>query len=301
MPIFLLFLLLAIVIVPLAWGIVTQILTRRKANKSITIDEKGNITGIDTSNADEVTFSLPLHKYSSMLITSLVISILICIGGIVALFTFADYDDMVCAFISLGLFFFVWCVYGMVCGLFRQDRLRFDKEGMHISEPVIESFSKYETLCLAIITLVFVGMMGWLIYTQITQMKVEPIAPIFFIVIHLAVAALVLFKLKKSRRYLIVKSGEVNYDSEDKKYLYNTIEWKEIERVEYQVKRNLLSNQSFLKVLFKREKYDPIYLMLNEYFRLSETSLAISRFDHRVYEPLATLCKAHGVRFLLTK
>ncbi len=84
-----------------------------------------------------------------------------------------------------------------------------------------------------------------------------------------------------------------------------TIPWTKIQNINYHVSHTFDNDktrlQSRLIVTPNTHTSSPIEIDLNDYLSICNLLFPVNKFDHRVFLPLATLCQAHGVKFILTE
>ena len=289
---------LIILFVPsyIAYSIFSRVHSRKKMMKRIGV-KNGRVSGVDTSCADSMRLSLPLHRFSRWIFEWLLlclVGLVICIHDIIT----SPMDDYPSVILICILFYIIYFCIELIIN---SPKIWFDKDGMHTKDRIPENkdFIAKDAL-IAITILIVIGCL-WGIYIKIFLLKSFP----FWLMISLALSLALSYFLYTHRNEdltLIKKNEQPLYDRLENGFLLNDIEWKEIERIEYKtswftrwtwrIPFYRIHNASCLNVKFKNKEYDLNNYSILEYF------IPLYQYDHRILVPLATLCKAHGVNFL---
>lgn len=296
---------LIILFVPsyIAYSIFSRVHSQKKMMKGIGV-KNGRVSGVDTSCADSIRLCLPLHRFSRMffeLLLLCIIYLVICIHDIITS-PMDDYQSNMILICCLLYF-----IYACITNIINSPKIWFDKDGMHTKDRIPENKDFIAKDALIAFTILIVAGCLWGIYIKIFLLKSFP----FWLMISLALSLALSYFLYTHRREdltLIKKNEQPLYDRLENGFLLNDIEWKEIERIEYNTVWHTyyggrfpfyhINKQEYMNVKFKNKEYDSISLDLNGDFSILEFFIPLYKYDHRILVPLATLCKAHGVNFL---
>ena len=290
----------------IAYSIFSRIHSQKKMMKGIGV-KNGRVSGVDISCADSMRLCLPLHRFLRMSIELLLlclVGLVICIHDIIT----SPMDDYSSNMIPICCLFYV--IYACLTPAINSPKIWFDKDGMHTKDRIPENKDFIAKDALIAFTILIVACCLWGIYLQVFLLKSFPFGPIITLALSLALSYF-LYTHRNENLTLIKKNEQPLYDRLENGFLFNDIDWKEIERIEYKTTRFTrrdwripfyhIHNASCLNVKFKNKEYDSISLDLeydlNNYSTL-EFLIPLYQYDHRILVPLATLCKAHGVNFL---
>ena len=303
----LIILILVLLVGYIAYGTIPRVYTRRKKMKGIRI-KNGRVFGVDMSCAESTQLRLPLHRFLRRNVELLLISIIISVSLIAIILTHS-YINKVWNGCLLFLCVSLYGIYGCIISIVNYPKIWFDMEGIHMSERIPENKDFVAKDALIAISTLFVTICSWGIYMQVFQLKTIPAWPLVCLVLYLAVTYF-LYTHRKENQTLVKKNDQLLYDQLENGFLLNDIEWKDIERIEYNAQRHAyweyrlpiyrIDYRWQLDVIFKEKKYDSISLALNDGLSLCENVITLYRYDHRIFLPLAILCKAHGVSFICT-
>ena len=294
-----------IIFVPsyIAYSIFSRVHSQKKMIKGIGV-KNGRVSGVDTSCADNIRLCLPLHRFSRMffeLLLLCIIYLVICIHDIITS-PMDDYQSNMILICCLLYF-----IYACITNIINSPKIWFDKDGMHTKDRIPENKDFIAKDALIAFTILIVACCLWGIYLQVFLLKSFPFGPIITLALSLALSYF-LYTHRNENLTLIKKNEQPLYDRLENGFLFNDIDWKEIERIEYKTTRFTrrdwripfyhIHNASCLNVKFKNKEYDSISLDLNGDFSILELLIPLYKYDHRILVPLATLCKAHGVKFI---
>lgn len=289
----------------IAYSIFSRIHSQKKKMKGIGV-KNGRVSGVDISCADSMRLCLPLHRFSRMSIELLLlclVGLVICIHDIIT----SPMDDYPSVILICFLFLIIYFCIEIIIN---SPKIWFDKDGMHTKDRIPENKDFIAKDALIAITILTVTYCLWGIYIQVFLLKSFPFGPLITLALSLALSYF-LYTHRREDLTLIKKNEQPLSDRLENGFLLNDIEWKEIERIEYKttwftgwswrIPFYHTHNASCLNVKFKNKEYDSISLDL-EYdlnnYSILEYFIPLYQYDHRILVPLATLCKAHGVKFL---
>ena len=220
------------------------------------------------------------------------------------------------------LLILLWSVFIIANNLFHTPNIQFDREGCLINSKKAEESILFRAGFLLIINATFIGVMGYILYIVYHILNIDIYAPITFLILFIVIDifAVSVMKNKKnisfvSRVLEFLPTFPTSFHRiKDKRIPEENIvsgifKWEEIWRIEYLVinsyrivstasgKENLLYNH-FLKIVLKDKEKNTICIPLHKSFTICQRSFFSKQHDHRIFLPLATLCKAHGVKFL---
>ncbi len=287
----------------IAYNIFSRIHSQKKMMKGIGV-KNGRVSGVDTSCADSMRLCLPLHRFSRMIFELpllCLVGLIICIHSIIA----SPMDDYSSNMIPICCLFYV--IYACLTPAINSPKIWFDKDGMHTKDRIPENKDFIAKDALIAITILIVTGCLWGIYIKIFLLKSFPFGPLITLALSLALSYF-LYTHRNEDLTLIKKNEQPLYDRLENGFLLNDIEWKEIERIEYNTVWNTyyggrfpfyhINKQEYMNMKFKNKEYDSISLDLNGDFSILELLIPLYKYDHRILVPLATLCKAHGVKFI---
>ena len=293
-----------IIFVPsyIAYSIFSRIHSQKKKMKGIGV-KNGRVSGVDISCADSMRLCLPLHRFLRMSIELLLlclVGLVICIHGIIT----SPMDDYPSVILICFLFLIIYFCIEIIIN---SPKIWFDKDGMHTKDRIPENKDFIAKDALIAITILTVTYCLWGIYIQVFLLKSFPFGPLITLALSLALSYF-LYTHRREDLTLIKKNEQPLYDRLENGFLLNDIEWKEIERIEYNTVWNTyyggrfpfyhINKQEYMNVKFKNKEYDSISLDLLGNFSTLELLIPLYKYDHRILVPLATLCKAHGVKFI---
>ncbi len=292
---------LIILFVPsyIAYSIFSRVRSQKKMMKGIGV-KNGRVSGVDISCADSMRLSLPLHRFMRMNIEWLFIGL---VGWVICI----DDDPKKMHIIPFCILSYL--IYFCITSIINSPRIWFDKDGMHTRDRIPENKDFIAKDALFAITILNVTICLWGIYIKVFLLKSFPFWTLITLALSLALSYF-LYTHREKDLNLIKKNEQPLYDRLENGFLFNDIEWKEIERIEYNNTWSTYWNwripfyhiyyDSYLDVIFKNKEYDSI--SLNMFFKLSflESLIPLYQYYHRILVPLATLCKAYGVKFLCT-
>ena len=287
----------------IAYSIFSRVHSQKKMMKGIGV-KNGRVSGVDISCADSMRLCLPLHRFLRMSIELLLlclVGLVICIHDIITS-PMDDYQSNMILICCLLYF-----IYACITNIIYSPKIWFDKDGMHTKDRIPENKDFIAKDALIAFTILIVAGCLWGIYIKIFLLKSFP----FWLMISLALSLTLSYFLYTHRNEdltLIKKNEQPLYDRLENGFLLNDIEWKEIERIEYNTVWHTyyggrfpfyhINKQEYMNVKFKNKEYDSITLDLLGNFSTLELLIPLYKYDHRILVPLATLCKAHGVKFI---
>ena len=290
---------LIILFVPsyIAYSIFSRVHSRKKMMKGISV-KNGRVSGVDTSCADSIRLNLPLHRFMRMNIEWLFIGL---VGWVIC------FDDDPKKMHIIPFCILSYLIYFCITSIINSPRIWFDKDGMHTRDRIPENKDFIAKDALFAITILNVTICLWSIYIKVFLLKSFPFWTLITLALSLALSYF-LYTHREKDLNLIKKNEQPLYDRLENGFLLNDIEWKEIERIEYNTVWHTyyggrfpfyhINKQEYMNVKFKNKEYDSISLDLLNDFSTLEFFIPLYKYDHRILVPLATLCKAHGVNFL---